>query len=198
MTIANDVLQVVLRSTYLGQAITNVFHYRVTSVGSVVNSAQALNAGWTASVLPSLRAITNTGINYIDLYTVNLGNPTEMDTYILNVSGSLVAIASDQATSYMAFAFKYERTSAMFRNGWKRFAGVSDTQLQGNGMAVSLVPFNALATALGLNLNGVGGPGWTFQPFVARRPIVYGTNPAGYPTNVVSFQRPTTQNTRKP
>lgn len=198
MAAVDDVLQLVVRGSYLSQLWTNVFHYRVTTVGTIQNSAAALNSGFTATVLPLMRALSNTGCSYDDIYTVNLGTPTEMDTFSLLLTGTIADPATSQLPSYLAIRFKYERTSALFRNGWKRFCGLVEAQTNGNTFSGSTANANALATALGQNLTSAGGPGWQFQPFIARRPIAYGTNPAGYPTNTVIFRGLATQNTRKP
>jgi len=198
MAAANDILQLVVRSTYLGQNITNVFHYRVNVVGGTLTSTNALNTAFAAICLSPWRAFVNSGQFFTDFYTVNLNDPADMDTWVVGAAGTVAATLAQQLPSYIATVFKFERTSAAFRNGWKRLAGCYDDMTTGNTWSGNTTQANAVASAFQSTLTQGVGPSWSFQPFIARRPIVYGSNPLGYATNVVTFKGVSTQNTRKP
>ena len=99
---------------------------------------------------------------------------------------------------YIAWEFIYRRATALTRNGFKRFAGVTeeDVDQAGNVQAGILANLVALADDLEQPLTGPGSQ--PFSPVIYGRPIPSNPTPRIGFVSQVQFLRVTTQNSRKP
>lgn len=192
-----DIYQLTLFASFLGQAITNVFHYRLLEVGSGAGGADNLGASFADNILDDLIPLQSESLGYTGLVCMNLHNLSDFVETPLTLEGLLEIADDNNAPSYVALVYRYGRTAAGQRYGYKRFSGLVESQISGNAFTGNVTDANDLATALIGNQGGVLYDGWSFKPFIASRPIVYGDNPSGYvPPNCV-FRGVTTQVSRR-
>lgn len=171
-----------------GQNFLNVFHYLQTS-GS--DGAPQLSARFYTVVMPRIMDVTSLFVTYTEIAVRDKVDPT--DFYSLSISDEGNRAGSILPT-HDALSYTYKVNRLDCRSGGKRFAGVSESDVQ-NGVIVP--PFVTEVTALEVALEQQqvqGGSTW--------RPVIYGkrTGSSGYFTNPLSsvvFLGVTTQNTRK-
>lgn len=206
MAISSSDFQLTLQGTYAGQAVVNVFYYRKATVG-VVGDANRLNAAFQEDVLPHILNVSNTFVTYHTLTVINLDLLQDFD--IDSPSGLTGEITTTQpGAKFLAYGFRYMRTTRQGRDGSKRFVGISedlinDTGLSYSGPLVTAIP--ALAQQLGAGISALGAD---FSPMIPYR-IWYANqvpedpNPGRYilqdlfPVGTVSYRGLTTQNSRK-
>jgi len=197
MASVGNVYQTVFTLNYLGKVINNVFHDVLITVGSPSQGAEALEAIyeeiWTEVIAP----LVVTGIELATIYVINLALPTDFKLATPALPGGVAVGAENFMPSYNALSFRWARIAPGQRYGFKRFAGISDTMVAGNSFTGATALTDALAATLQETKGGVEFDGWAFNPFIAHRPIVLGTNPTGYTPNGCVFRGLTTQNTRK-
>jgi len=192
-----DVFQLTLKASYLGQNISNVFFYYMSIATSSNPYAAALANLFADEVLPSIIDFQSDELVYSEIYCVNVGTPLDMVVLPLATSGSIAADPDTLLPSYVAAKFRFTRSGAGQRYGYKRFAGLNDALVNGNAPSSSMT---TLGNTCAANLDDplVGGSGTTLNPFVASRPIILGTIPSGYVPQGCQFSGITTQNSRKP
>jgi len=185
MASVGDVVQATLEGLYLGQSWANVFHFQVTIAGGGGSAPLSVREGFVAGVLTDLLGTMNAGTHVDRLYSVNLADPTEFDDYTINDDGTFSVTNADYLPSNLAWTLRYGRANPTFRNGYKRFIGLTETQVTGNALSSVQTEMQNVADTLYAGWFGTTDGSQYISPFVARRPIVYGTNPAGYvPVNI--------------
>lgn len=195
MPAIGDIYQLVLTSDYAGEVLSNVFHYQLTAIGAGQGGADNLNQAFADGVTPALSTLVSENMVQRDLYTVCLNDMNDFHTLPLNIDGLLDPSGGLNMPSWVALSYRYTRVAAGQRYGYKRFGGLLDTQVAAN----NFVGNNAAAEALRDVLAGILDDNtWSFRPFIASRPIVYGTNPSGYVPGGVAFRGITSQLSRKP
>lgn len=197
MATLGDVYEVRAEGTYDGIQTVNVFHFRVTGLGS--DSATLSGPLATAFLAPTVSiaakwvACVHTSWALNKITTFNYRAPTDFT----EVAGLAVAgtVTGQRLSSFNAWGFRYARSAIGQRYGYKRFAGVGEADIDGSiPTSGALTRLNALAAALpGVTTAG----GSVLQAFIAERPLVLGVNPNGQLSFSVGFSRVTTQNSRK-
>jgi len=191
----NDRFILKLKSALSGQALLNVFGYTQVNVGA--GSAGDLNTGFESNIIPALKALTNENLAFIGLETANLDDPTDFEN-VLFTQPDIGAISGDVYPPYMAYTFRYNRASTVYRNGAKRFAGVPEAA-SANGVTLA-TGYPALVAALGTALESdIVEGGNTYRPGIIRKQH---DPPHGYiewgAISSVAFVHFGSQNSRKP
>lgn len=179
-----------------GIQIKNVFYYETDT--SSDPSALELATQFESVVMPALCAVTSPFVYYIGADAVNLDNPADFGNNAFVEPHLQGTVSGDPLPPFVAFEFRYNRTVYGVRNGWKRFAGVSESQQAGGDVTVAA--HNALVTLATALKTDIEGAFDSYRPRYATRPL------PGHPISDTVLRTPgdivyvriTTQNTRKP
>jgi len=197
MASVGDVFQVTVTTEFLGQQCLNVYHYVVSQLGDPEDLPQYQLEAFVDGVVSSqVRALQSDLVTYQSQYTVNLNNPEEYSLADLDSEGGIDSDLDAALPSFVAMVYRYGRRAAGTRYGYKRYAGLVESQVAGNTWAAGAPTL--LVAALAASSDAGTYQGWVFTPFIASHPIVLGTNPSGYQPNGVTFRGVTTQRSRKP
>jgi len=143
---AGDVYKLVTTYTFLGEEMSNVWHYRQSDgAGAAFEFFEA----WNAAVLPALLDIQSVGVEYLTADIINYDNPGDFGSF--SYPGTTLGERAGEAQPpFVSWAFRLNRTSRVTRNGQKRIGGVSEADVQ-NGIASSgvLTPLDNAAIAMG-------------------------------------------------
>jgi hypothetical protein len=197
MGTVGDVYQVKLFQDYLGVDVLNVFYYILETQGTGSNLATQLATQFDTDVITEMAEIQVDDLSYTQLEVVNLGDLTEFSA----TPGSGLATpdgnrVGDPLPAFFVASFRFQRAAVGQRYGYKRLSGIQEQDVVGNSLdSGRQAAFNALAADFALTLDD--GLGNTWAPYVAKRPIVLGVNPAGYVSKGCVFDGWATQNTRK-
>lgn len=193
-----DLLQIVDEQVYLGQQLLNVYYYRWFSVPSVDNTVySALVDDFQSRVMNDVCQLQGELLIHTSLTIKNLSNNVDFFEKPISVTGQRTMSASTALPSYVSVGFKLIRDSLVTRNGFKRFGGLNESEVQGNSWVGAINDINnvedALAEFLQIGLVDVAAP------IIPKRPI---TPPMGtlYPYSSVAsaqYSLVGTQNTRK-
>lgn len=211
------ILELILQGNYDNtMLVENVFHYHVTNLGTGGDSPATCEnfvAGFIHDVLPYIRNVSTAVVSYTQV----IANILDYDTGLLvngvpvGIDSTLQAgiISGDTLPPYVCWTFKYVRSDATYRHGFKRFAGVAESQQQ-KGLAGSGVisDLNTLATKLQNGLTAytlVAGIPTTLITAAAAHPVGLQRQKSGdllNPINVkdfttVVYDKIGTQNSRK-
>lgn len=198
MTIG-DVIRITLCQTYSNQEICNIFAYVVDNLTGNVTLEDIVD-DFVAFILDQLNVIQAQGLTNDRLIIENLTNA--VDFWEADLSGT--GDSTEEGTSvFTAMAFRYNRTSKVTRNGFKRFGGISSEYSASpnawfTGDTDILTIETALESTLVVDADGGGGQ-------ASLTPIILGRTASGNPdinrfqrVSSVTFQpQKTTQNSRK-
>lgn len=186
-------LEVRLKSTFLGQDCENVFHYQSTTTEDAIVGNMA--TAFALDVVPQIVAISNYNVDFKEIYVLNRSNAGYSYTLPLTSNGSIGTYASAMPR-YNAYSFRFYTGDPDVRRGYKRFAGTDEsTNTSGVYSGTINTQINALITAM---TDTITDGGIDFVPIVWRRP-----NSAADPSErlvpilTCVFQGLTTQNSRK-
>lgn len=193
-----DLLQIVSEQTYLGQQILNVYYYRWFSAPSVDNTVYpALIDDFQARVIGDVRQLQGELLVHTSLTIKNLSNNVDFYEKPISLTGMRTQSMATALPSYVSVGFKLIRDSLVTRNGFKRFGGLSDGEVNGNtwvgaGTDITNVE-DALAELLQIGLVEVAAP------IIPKRPILPPVGSLYLYSSVASAQYSLvgTQNTRK-
>lgn len=193
-----SIYRVILSGSYLGQQITNVWHYAQLAGGSG-NQSGGLSTEFQAEVLANLADCVASQYDFTNLLVVDVQTPSQFtdDSSPTPSTGARTIADADLAPSYLAFGFRSNRNGPGSRYSYKRFPGLSEVDFDGNALTAT---FKALAdplrAALGSTL--VSGANQYF-PFQIPGGVELGqVPPAGFVVNGWNDAYLTTQNSRKP
>lgn len=212
-----NIIQLTLKGEYpAGNAMLNVFNYRLSDAvfapGGLENDAQSFAAGLWVAMRAELRAFTINNANYnsikVDEYQVDgtLVNNTEWPIPTADRAG---LVGGEGYYSGVCYTFRYNRPSAQFRLGYKRFGAASENNIGASNTipGATRTLLDALAAVLSLDIDSVNpddlstfGTPAVMEPVLIRK-VVNG-DPlvpwlVGRTTGVV-FSKLGTQNSRKP
>lgn len=186
-------LEVRLKTTLLGQVCENVFHYQsVTTEDAIVGN---MATAFSLDVVPQIKAILNGGVNFNEVYVINLSNAGYSYALPLAGTGSIGTIGTCMP-KFNAFGFRFFTGDSTVKRGFKRFAGV-DESVSSSGVYSGTIntQINNLIAAM---TDTISDAGIDFVPIVWRRP-----NSAADPSErlvpiiTAVFSGLTTQNSRK-
>lgn len=197
MTIGNR-FELIDDQLYISQGILNVYWYKQIAGGAAAAAADLVSA-FLVNLLPLVEDIQDDNLQHIFLRARNVDDPTDFS--ILPLAGEFGNWATaDQAPSFIAAAFRLNRTTQASRHGWKRYAGVPRNNIQNNDAIAAYLPsLNALAA--GLDNDWLGVAGNVYRPVIVRRvtdPVTGIVTYTDFPMGLAAYVRITTQNTRKP
>lgn len=194
-----DLLQIIDRQTYLGEDVLNIYYYRWSSSPATGTAAYIeLMEDFAEAVISPVASIQNLFLSHTTTQIKNLSNGVDFAERLANIDGFLDVAIGNTLPSYMALRFQLVRDSLVTRSGYKRYAGMIESQVEGNTYVGSLTPvgdiIGGLLSSLSVGIIQVA------YPVIPKRPI---TVPAGddylYSSVVGSiFKGIGTQNTRKP
>lgn len=203
MSLSNRDFRLTLTGTYSGQQIVNVFYYQKATTG-VVGDANRLNAAFQEDVLPRILAISNTFVTYQNITVVNLALMEDFDSD--SPQGLVGEVTTGQPGSkFVAYGFRYHRTTRLGRDGSKRFAGTAEDLLDGSGLTYTGALTTAIPGLFGALGAGISALGADFNPMIPHRELVqYPTPPMEryelmslFSCSNVTYSGLTTQNSRK-
>lgn len=193
-----DLLQIIDKQSYLSQELLNVYYYRWFSVPSVDNSVYpALVESFANTIIGEVKELQGELLVHTSVQIKNLSNNVDFYEEPFSVTGQRAQTFATALPSYVSVGFKLIRDSLVTRNGFKRFGGLGDGQVNGNSWAgdpadITAVE-NALSAFLKIGLVDVAAP------IIPKRPIVPPVGTLYLYSSVASAQYSLvgTQNTRK-
>lgn len=191
----NDVVEVILRGTCVGQATVNVFHYEQIA-GTGTDGAVGLVNSFEDTVIDALQDIIPEDVGYQSVEYKSVKGTFYEGSLVL---GTTVGTRTgDTLPPYAAWSFRFLRTLSDSRGGYKRIGGIAEPdQVDGVYTGGIITNLQAAAVAMGVQLSTVGGNTW--RPVVVSLILngIERTEPLINPVSGVQFQRITTQNSRK-
>jgi len=188
------------KGTYLGVTVRNVWHY-IDLAGAPTTAADVLASSFITSIITP--AQTNVS-NQFTIDEVEVIQENDSENFALVTAGIVGGSIDPPVASAQAISIRLNRTDRLFRNGWKRWAGLTEVQTEGNFMTVaSQTAFQTNFAPMG---NTLASGGNTFTPVILRKTYV-GEPPVLNPVSqwiyatigsAQVFRRLGTQNTRKP
>lgn len=194
-----DLLQATVRGTYLGQTCLNVYHFRVTSITGLAGNYLELFADFIENpITVSIAAVQISSYNYEDIEARNLSNGLDFFAKPLTLTGGITDSGANGVPSFVSMGWQLVRESLATRNGYKRYAGLSDTLLVDNLYAISALEEAQIRSVLALD--------WVEGVVTVGEPIIWGSPRSAAPVGsyVYSsigdaiYKNVGTQNTRKP
>lgn len=164
-----DLLRFTDRQTFLGQTVLNVYFYRVTSITGLDDTYLDVLGGWFKdNVVSPVAALQSASVSHTELFLENLSNGVDILTYDdgFPIAGEA---SGDALPPYASYGFQLLRESRTTRNGYKRFAGVTEANQDdgiytGGGTAITDVE-DALAADVVIGLATVA------EPVIVKRPF---------------------------
>lgn len=153
------------------QSIKNVFYYNASTPPVTNEGSNRLIDAFTLVVLPVWETEVSVNLTFEAFKARRLNNLLDFAETTGTNTGDLTGT---RAANFVAAKLKYIRTTKETRNGWKRIAGLTQTQAQNNSLTTQgQTDMDALAVAFSSNIaNG----GLVFDPI-----IVGGKRPGGVP-----------------
>lgn len=191
-TFSEDLYEIVFRQTMLGQLCINVFFYKDEDLGPEVAIAEVADS-FEDQVVPAIFDVQSEDAIGIDIIVRRVGDVQERIRDLSALTGDRTGPSSP---SFNAWGFILNRSTIDTRNGSKRFAGISETDTDGNEPVPGIL--GALGTLAGvLQSNLILAGGGEVAPFIFRRGSFVGPNYHGSPVDNSSFTRITSQVSRK-
>jgi len=179
-----------------GTAIQNTFPYQMTTgVGTAADMADA----FATNVALQMRAISHAQYVQDDLYVVNLSDPDDFTTLIIDEPG---LEGGEFLPIYNSWEFGILRTTRAIQNGRKAIGIIAESD-QENGVAASVITAGLALMAvkmLATISNALSSA--SFSPRLWRRPGTYAGGAVAapgvfWPIANVTYNRISTQSTRK-
>lgn len=196
-----DLLQVTSKQRLFGQSCLNVFHYRVTSITGLDDTAYSQMWTWfLGSIGLAMRNIQSSVIAFESVEIRNLSNGVDFYEQPFTATGNVAATEATTLPSAVSIGFKLVRESLVTRNGYKRFAGVPEAWVTGNNYTPPS-PTTTTAMETALAADWIGGLITLAEPVIVRRPLVPPVGTSYVYSSIGSAACKGTmgsQNTRKP
>jgi len=193
-----NLLQITDVQTLNNQQVLNVYYYRVSETPTDETDSYAeISADFQTKLMTPIRAIQCARLIHTSLVIRNLTNALDLYEEAFSLAGTQTSAGqSADMPPFVAHLFRLLRSDLSTRNGYKRYAGVRDEDVQGGVTVLASSLYNAIIAGLVDDL--VDNDGGVYSPVIVKRPI---TTPAT--TYVHSeildaqYRGVTTQNTRK-
>jgi hypothetical protein len=178
-------------ATFLGQRLINVYYYGTDEVSA---DAADLGGAFIDDVIPVWQDIVVGGTASVAVDVEGVKGTGELYHADITAGGTRVGEA---LPPYVAWAFRLNHAARTERNGYKRFGGVSETDVE-FGVATSAMtsPLDAMAGQLSA---GLPGDTPVFVPVIQRRyqDKVKLEVPTYWTFSDASYVSVSTQNSRK-
>src|SRR6185436_3891596 len=121
-----DLIRITDRRTFLAQEVLNVYFYRVTSItGLGTGYLDLMGAAFADLVVDPVAALQASDVSHSELFLENLSNGIDINTFTTGFP-VVGAAGSDSLPPYASYGFQLIREDRTTRNGYKRFAGVTE------------------------------------------------------------------------
>lgn len=200
---------VVLKGRFdLSQDVINSFYFNLDMDGGTLVGDDAelfsLAKHFWDNIKAQLRAVTASVIKYtsLDVFKADGSDVGNSGFYTIPLDEQAGLDTADPLPPFVTWTFQYTRPSAIYRHGWKRFAGVTEgNQSKGVPSGLGIAALDALAAKLDddvkLNDALINAP--FIEPALVQRvrngvavdPDVW------YKPSTVQFKKVGSQNTRK-
>jgi len=194
MSNIGDVYQIKLSARYLGVQTLNVYYYKLIDAET---GATDVGVAWHNQVEPSLLQIVTPGFALIQREVVNLNDLSDYDVHAYDPSVTKGDRAGENAPPFVTWSFRFYRSTKECRNGSKRYAGVSEADMQDGAAIGSIIPRLTIHAASLQDELAAGLTPAALKPVIHRS---IGPLPGQYDTfdiRDVGFVGIGTQNTRK-
>lgn len=129
-----DILRLTLNGTYLGQQVRNVFFYEVA-----VGSTGGLAIGgfvdeWETDFQTRVADYLNPLYTADNVLVENLTDGLQFENVSVDIEGGLAGTAMP---SFVSMSVRQNRSSKLTRNGYKRYAGLSEETVTVNSVGFS-------------------------------------------------------------
>lgn len=186
-------LKVRLLQNYVGQNLENVYYYW-NQANSEPASFVALGADFNLKIVDTIALLQDTGLIFqsVVMSTV-LGTLPDLPISPTTATG---ALTGEDTTSFLAFAFRLNRTTKETRNGSKRYAGLTETNVIGNFVTPAFETLmDTFTTQLALAIDsGVA----LYDPVIFSPPnLTHTGNLVNIIDSATKFSTITTQRSRK-
>jgi hypothetical protein len=131
----NDLIEIVDNQTYLGEAVLNIYYYRSQTANADGSEAlESVSTAFTGAVIDDVTALQVGGLLHINRTIKNLSNGLDffIDTDV--IPGQIDAPVATYAPSYVSAGFMLLRSNLNTRNGYKRFSGLTEGNIEGNSL----------------------------------------------------------------
>jgi hypothetical protein len=191
-----DLIRLTDFQTYLGETVLNVYYYRITEITGVTGDyLEIIHEEWYSKVLAAVLPIQGPTLIHTNREVRNLSN--NLDYFMDSFSTPGEFDGDNALNSFTSLGFMLVRESLATRNGYKRYAGLSENQVQGNTYNGSLALTDDIAAALAMDL--MLGLTILAEPVIVKRPIIPPVEDYVYSSiGSAQFRGLGTQNTRKP
>lgn len=169
--VENDIIQLTLEQVYLSQICNNIFFYRLNDITGSPTYADIATA-FALDVLNEINGIQSSGVQNSRIIIKNLTNGIDIYETPNTATGD---IGGGSNASFVAWAFRLVRTTALTRHGAKRFVGVAEASAGGNTPDATIL---AALTAVEEALYGAPGFG-TVGNEGAMYPVIVGRTEVG-------------------
>lgn len=168
MPTVGDVFRITLCAEMFSQDVCNVFFYTVAFWTGNVTLEEVLDE-FIATVVEPVRAVQSNSVVYTEVSIADAMDPAVYFEMPYTSVGAESGAAG--MPSYVAYGFKLVRTDRTTRNGYKRFAGVTENQVTGNNIVTpGAAAFTDIEDGLAADLAVTGGGGGTatLAPAIVR------------------------------
>lgn len=205
MAQVGDILRATHFQTYLGQECLNVFFWRVASLTLASDTPFNWSQEYVADYQQSVLDIQVSQLTFDRVFWENLTDGVEIVDFSVGLSGG----ETDQPMpSSVALPVILRRASKITRNGYKRFVGMGENQVDGNNNLIGTLQATLLEEFCGepsvyVDYDGAGNS-VTLEPVIVGRTKnaqgVYELDLSKVNDVLSAQMRATvsTQNTRKP
>jgi hypothetical protein len=130
--------------------VSNVFWYQLVDGNLVANYAAQLAADFAASVWAYVQALQSTTVVTQSIEVVCLPNPLDFANVASGLNGDIED--GDNMSIRHCFQFRFNRIAPGQRSGFKRIAGLRDSQSNGDNWVPDAADAYAAANAMRTNI----------------------------------------------
>lgn len=163
-------LELVIKTEVYGQECNNVFHYSPDFTGSIPESALGLLNAFVANISTAIGNIMSIDAK-LKAYSVrDVYDPSDFAEVLFVPTQAFGSRAGQAMPPFVAAAFRGVRHGVGFNRWYKRFAGISETDVTGSTWALALTQGEVLADAMGASMSIASSQGnYTVFPRLVRK-----------------------------
>lgn len=173
-----------------GIQVLNVFTYQLTSAGP--GSLGSFHTALNTLLFNAIKGIQSAHLAWVVAKYKNQGNVAEVYESAVSGNGARAGDATTTCPPWVTYTYLLRRSTSVTRNGRKAYAGVLESDLSVSGTNPPGAGNAALLSAQSGIVTDADGNTW--------RPVISGLDGlliVSNPISSSSFQRISTQNTRK-
>lgn len=178
-----DIYILKMFQTLYSQQMLNVWFYEQVTAGTV-DDAEGLFEAFDSDILVEWAGVVTSQVDVTRVEVFNPEIPTDFfDGTPTNNQGTRAAGAGTRSSSYVAAGFRSNRAGPGSRASYKRFSGLSETDMDANSLQASFLDLPAVGNlqAAMANVIELSGADSSYKPIQVKHPV-----PLGIPV-VVNF-----------